>query len=770
MINLRAILSKYDRALSIWLKSSNFSQKALDAFFTSAPAGIVILDSNLRIVKANVKMAEMVELPLADIIGKTARGAAPLLANRIEPFLRRVSTTGKPVLNFSMAGKARKGQKGMRQWVASVFPIYPEAKGRWYVGAIAVEVTEEAYFERLRKSEALLAAAEQIGQMGCWEHDLDSGKDIWSANLCRLLGVDPTKTKLSEDLFWQLLHPDDHNAVRTVIQGGMKDGQEYEYQSRFITPGGHERTFYTHGKPILGLDNRVIKRMGMTQDISARVEIERAVLASEKSLSLFRELIDRSNDAIEVVDPVTLRFLDVNERACTDLGYTREEILKMTVFDIDPTVNEASTGKVIEALNQSGSLIMEGVHRRKDGSTFPVEVNINLVHLDRSYVVTVVRDTTERKRAEDALRESEARLRLATQAGRMYAFEWDVATDVVVRSEECKDILGVEEPTRITRRELFEAVHPEDRQSWDITALTPGNPNGSIRYRILRRDGSTIWVQKTARAFFDESGKMIRMIGMVADVTERKQAEDTLRVLSAKLINVQDEERRQVAMELHETLAQDLAALKLRLGYLKRLTRKDNKRITRAINESVQMNDDLIKQVRTLSYTLHPPLLDEVGLPMAIATYVSTFSEHSGIEVSTQIDLPEEMGRLPHQYELTLFRVIQECLSNVHLHSRSPVATIALQYETDRLILEVADRGQGMLRISDGILMNAAKGIGIASMRERVKQLRGTLFINSEDGRGVKVRVVLPVPKDESKHTYERGNLLNRNVSHFVGG
>src|ERR1700735_1134619 len=167
----------------------------------------------------------------------------------------------------------------------------------------------KAHLEELRKSEALLAEAEQIGHLGCWEHNLVTGADVWSANLCRMLGVDPTKTKLSEELFWEILHPDDREAVRAAIESGMKYSHEYEYQSRFILSGGRERTFYTWGKPVLGPDNQVIKRMGMTQDISMRVEVERALMESEER---YRDLVESSHDLICTHD-LTGRVLSMND-------------------------------------------------------------------------------------------------------------------------------------------------------------------------------------------------------------------------------------------------------------------------------------------------------------------------------------------------------------------------------------------------------------------------------------------------------------------------
>jgi PAS domain S-box-containing protein len=153
---------------------------------------------------------------------------------------------------------------------------------------------------------------------------------------------------------------------------------------------------------------------------------------AEHDLKLFRTLIDQSNDAVEVVDPTTLHFLDVNERACKDLGYSREELLTMTVFDIDPNLNQSIHTRVLDRLRESGSVVMEGVHRRKDGSLFPVETSLRYVQLDRTYVVTLSRDITDRKRTDDALREREEKFHQVADNIQEIFWMIDTATKQVI--------------------------------------------------------------------------------------------------------------------------------------------------------------------------------------------------------------------------------------------------------------------------------------------------------------------------------------------------
>jgi PAS domain S-box-containing protein len=213
----------------------------------------------------------------------------------------------------------------------------------------------------------------------------------------------PVEGWLNDPSFWvEHLHPEDRERTIAFTEKAISEQRNHEVEYRMIAADG--RIVWLHEIVNVIVENGVtIELVGVSGDITARKR-------TEKSMALFRKLIDGSNDAIEVIDPVTLHFLDINEKACLDLGYHRDEMLSMTVYDIDPVLNASLRTRMAQKMRDSGFVIMETQHRRKDGSTFPVEVNIKCIQLDRAYAVAVVRDITERRNTEGNLSSLSPRL------------------------------------------------------------------------------------------------------------------------------------------------------------------------------------------------------------------------------------------------------------------------------------------------------------------------------------------------------------------------
>ena len=244
------------------------------------------------------------------------------------------------------------------------------------------------------------------------------------------------------------------------------------------------------------------------------------------------------------------------------------------------------------------------------------------------------------------------------------------------------------------------------------------------------------------------------------EVAERRQAElrlqdseQSLRELSLRLLRSQDEERRRIARELHDNAGQYLAAIGMALDAARNAAQNFPALLIRKLEEASEITKVCIKEVRTVSYLLHPPLLEELGLASAVRWYVEGFSGRSGIRV--QIEMPEELGRLGNDVELVLFRVLQESLTNIHRHSGSRTATIRIGMDSQYASLEVQDQGKSKGKSNGKSNPNVSAdgfrpGIGITGMGERVKDLAGVLTIASDES-GTLVKAVIPLGAEAQK-------------------
>jgi len=243
-------------------------------------------------------------------------------------------------------------------------------------------------------------------------------------------------------------------------------------------------------------------------------------------------------------------------------------------------------------------------------------------------------------------------------------------------------------------------------------------------------------------------------------VTERTRdlnaANESLRELSGRLQQMRDEERRQIARELHDSVGQLLVALNMNIAVVQLQANKLDAEGVRAVSENAMMIEQISSEIRTMSHLLHPPLLDVAGLASALRWYVDGFSERSKIKVD--MDITAELGRLSDEMEIAIFRMVQECLTNIHRHSGGTSAVIRVHEEDHDLFIEVRDRGKGISEERQSELSSSSRtGVGFRGMRERLRQLGGALEIRS-DGTGTTVRATLPLELAATKSTQPRAN------------
>lgn len=284
------------------------------------------------------------------------------------------------------------------------------------------------------------------------------------------------------------------------------------------------------------------------------------------------------------------------------------------------------------------------------------------------------------------------------------------------------------------------------------------------------------------RPVFDRDGNVESVAGSTRDITERKRVEEQLRQsqerfrvlaaslenqvlsrtseleqrnndvlmqseqlrnLSVRLMEMQDHERRHIARELHDSAGQIVAALLMNLGRLRRELSVGNPKQAHLVEETLTWAEDLNKEMRTTSYLLHPPLLDESGLRAALEWYIEGLSERANLEIT--LGMPEDFERPTRDMELTVFRVVQECLTNIHRHSGSKTAQIIISREGPSIVVEVRDAGRGLSAENLSRIQARGTGVGLRGIRERVRQLGGVVRMESQEGGGTTILVTLPV-------------------------
>jgi PAS domain S-box-containing protein len=362
-------------------------------------------------------------------------------------------------------------------------------------------------------------------------------------------------------------------------------------------------------------------------------------------------------------------------------------------------------------------------------------------------IVGLIQDITSQFEADRVLRESEARMRSLIGSIDEVVFEFDAAgliLNVWSRNDELlalprDDLIG-KNVEKLLGKEFFDPW----RLVFERVLQTGTSEN--VEYPMTVRAGPR-WFLAHVAPVASEDGSFRSVCLLARDITERKCIEQTLHHLSTRLLSIQDEERRRISHILHETTAQSLLAVKLNLQAVAR-SHSVSAALRGIHRESLELIEGAMQEIRTLSYVLHPPMLDEAGIASALRWYVKGFSERSGISVT--LDAPDDFGRFPREIEMMMFRVAAESLSNIHRHSGSSKAAIRLIRAPDEFVIEIEDWGRGISAERLRAAETGALGVGIVGMRERVAEIHGKLIISSRPGGGSVVRLVLPVTAQTS--------------------
>lgn len=341
------------------------------------------------------------------------------------------------------------------------------------------------------------------------------------------------------------------------------------------------------------------------------------------------------------------------------------------------------------------------------------------------------------------------RWNLVTQATHDGVYDWDLTTHLIVSSPHWKAMHGFDnEHDQETFEQWSDRLHPDDRArvlGHLDEYLAKKREGFREEYRIRRRNDGWIWVLDRALALWNEEGRAVRLVGSEKDITQRKQAEERLRQheaqlidLTTKLLSAQEQERQRIARELHDDITQQLAVLAVEIGSLNRIEQSDAP--TKAHIENLRKAAaQLAEDIHQFAYRLHPSLLEHLGLEAAIRDHVDDFSRRSGLKVRyVQRDVPQSV---PMDVGTCLYRVTQECLQNVLKHAEASDVLVRLLGTTRGIGVCIHDNGKGF---DPEPARSASRGLGLISMKERVRPFQGTFRIRSRPGKGTEVHAWVP--------------------------
>jgi PAS domain S-box-containing protein len=606
--------------------------------------------------------------------------------------------------------------------------------------AMVEDITERKQAEReLAQSNERLHLTLDVGRIGGWEWDVKSGQTFWFGQNYALLGAQREVDSASEQTFWGRVHPEDRDWLRESLQKALRERLRSSVaEFRVVWPDQTVHWLRSEAQFFFGKDGQPERMLGISTDITERKSAEAALSESEERLRL---AVQAGNMFAYSWDAAT----DVIERSGESaeiLGLDREEAA--TGAAIAAMVHRDDKKRVEGALAkltvQNPTLRMTYRIVRPDGAVAWLERNSRAYfdeHGKVKRIVGMIVDVTERKRAEEALRTSEKRMRLAQQAARMGTFECNVQEQKITWAPELEALYGLQPGSFGGKLVDFEnLIHPADREAVSElveNSYKTGQPTTG-EWRIIWPDGSEHWIAGRWQVFMNDSGEPLRALGVNIDVTEHKRAEQAVVEMTRKLIEAQEQERARIGRELHDDINQRLALLSAELERLHQSPSEFQSRVQELRKELRQISDD----VQALSHDLHSSKMEYLGAVSGMKSWCKQVAERHKFDIDFRSDLS---GALPLEIGLPLFRVLQEGVNNSIKHSGEKRVEVQLREDSEEIHLLVRDSGVGF--DLEGALRG--KGLGLTTMRERVRLINGTMTIESKPVGGTTIHVRVPV-------------------------
>ena len=717
---------------------SNERDKELKLMIGESPTVFAYADSDLKYRHVNNQYLEYFRLQKADVIGK------PIGANSGLPNIPLV----KANLSKALSGKRVSCELSVPsllegpRWLNFTFIPDHDNKGKVRgIFLIAKDITKP---KNLLTSEGRLGQVMEATDNALWEWNYTTGKGYFSSRYYTMLGYAPGEFSATYDSTKELIHPHDLDTVYTIPKHIQENKGSFSHEYRMRKKSGEWAWVLNRGKVVkCDAEGRALRAVGTLKDITERKLAEDALLESE---ARYRSYVDNAPHGVFLIDREG-RYLDANPATEQITGFSRDELLQKTIYEI---LDEKASviQQIIKETIDAGSLQIGVSFTRADGELRWCD--IEAIKLNENELLGFVTDTTERKQAEDALRESQHFTQSVIDTTPDLVYVYDIKEHRnVYTNEEMASVLGYTQEEIIQEERLFELIlHPDD------AAIFAEHHNKlkladdgmlELEYRMMGSKGQWRWLYSRDKVFSrDEDGTVRQIIGTTSDITERKQAEEALRdsnrqlrALSRQLLQVQESERRKIARDLHDEIGAMATALSISLSLSREAS---GEIIKRNIEQAIEIAGDLTARVRDISLDLRPSMLDDLGLERALNWYFERYISRTQIQVEFRHRGLDK--RFPAELETAAYRIIQEAATNTARYANVNKIYVVVYGGKHQLKFKIIDRGVGF--DTEAVLRKARTG-GIIGISERASLLGGKVVLKSKPGQGTNISVSLPI-------------------------
>ena len=712
-----------------------------------SPTSIWFKDTKNNFISINKAAAQIAKRTVKDVVGHSADEIFPIESSNYYKDDLEVLHSGKPKLGIIESATA----DGITTWVRTdKIPWYDAAGDIAGIVAFASDITDNIKAQqKLQSSETRYRRLFESAKDGILILDAESGQiDDVNPFLIELLGY--SKEEFLDKKIWDIgIFKDVFENIDKYEELKKIGYVRYENLPLETKDGRHINVEFVSN--VYLADNKKVIQCNI-RDITDSARTEEAL---ERSRKEFQAYFDSGSVGLSVTAP-DKTWIEVNQRLCKMLGYTREELLNLTWFDLshpdELTANLKLFQQVLDGKIDNYELDKRFI--RKDGSIVYITLSVvcqrnndgSVHHLLSSYI-----DITERKQAEVAMRESEERYHNLLNAAPVGIAVYSDGKFVFINPAGLK-LLSAENYDQLLEMPINEIIHPDGlEKSLDLFQRMMSGENGlyPARDKFIRLDGKIVDVEVIASLIIYNEKPSVQVI--VTDITERKKAEreifnsrEQLRALNARLEKVQEEERIKLSRELHDNLGQNLTGLKMDVAWLAKrikgeITDTPEVLITKT-NSMLSLIDEIISNIRRISADLRPNVLDYFGLIPSIEWQTEEYKKRTELQCefttnATNINFKPEINS-------SIFRIFQEAFTNIIRHSKATKVTINILEKADTLRLEISDNGIGI----NEALLSDDHSLGIIGMKERTLQFNGQLNIEKISEGGTKLTLAIPKP------------------------